>query len=32
MHVKLRGDEPDLWRRNFDRQAVHDAALQGATG
>lgn len=33
MHLKLRGDEPDLlayW--NFDRQAVHDSARQGHDG
>lgn len=33
MHVKLRGDEPDLlayW--NFDRQAVHDSSRQGNDG
>lgn len=33
MHVKLRGDEPDLlayW--NFDRQAIHDSARQGHDG
>lgn len=33
MHIKLRGDEPDLlayW--NFDYEAVHDSALQGHSG
>ncbi len=33
MHVKLRGDEPDLiayW--NFDRAAIHDSARQGHDG